>query len=259
MRRLALAALLTLGSVFVAACGGGSEPGSSPQAGTSAQAGAPAATETDAQVSAANGVDPRKNGFEVALGEWAVTPEGKTVRPGRTVFVISNRGTMPHGFEIEREGDDSSGSGSGRDRGKVETGLIQPGESVRVALDLIEGTYKLECTVEGHDDMGMEALMEVQKRAPLQAAAKPQPHGAASVSIEGFAFAPGAARVKVGQEVTWENHDPAQHTVTQEGRGFDSGALASGETFKTTFDKPGQYRYICALHPGMKGTVLVER
>ena len=48
MRRLALAALLTLGSVFVAAWGGGSEPGS-PQAGTSAQAVAPAATQTGAQ------------------------------------------------------------------------------------------------------------------------------------------------------------------------------------------------------------------
>jgi plastocyanin len=258
MRRLALAALLTSGSVFVAACGGGAEPDSS-QVGTSAQAEAPATTEAGAQATAASTIDPRKGGFEVALGEWAVTPEAKAVRPGRTVFVISNRGTMPHGFEIEREGDDSSGSGSGRDRGKVETGLLQPGESVKVVLDLTEGTYKLECTVEGHDDMGMETLMRVRKGAPLQATAKPQSQGATSVSIEGFAFAPATTTVKVGQQVAWENHDPAQHTVTQEGGGFDSGTLAAGGTFKATFDQPGEYRYICALHPGMKGTVVVER
>lgn len=259
MRRLALVALLTSGSVFVAACGGGAEPGSSPQTGTSTQAEVPATTETGAPATAAGKVDPRKDGFEVALGEWAVTPEAETIRPGRTVFVISNRGTMPHGFEIEREDADSSGSGSGRDRGKVETRILQPGESVKLTLDLTEGTYKLECSVEGHDDMGMEMLMEVRKGAPLKAAAKPQSQGATSVSIEGFAFAPTAATVKVGQEVTWENHDPAQHTVTQEGGGFDSGTLASGGTFKTTFDQPGEYRYICALHPGMKGTVVVER
>ena len=93
----------------------------------------------------------------------------------------------------------------------------------------------------------------------MKAAAKLQTQELSSVSIEGFAFAPEAATVKVGQEVTWENHDPAQHTVTQEGGGFDSGTLDTGGTFKTTFDEPGEYRYICALHPGMKGTVVVKR
>jgi plastocyanin len=61
----------------------------------------------------------------------------------------------------------------------------------------------------------------------------------------------------VGQEVTWTNHDPAQHTVTQEGGGFDSGKMAAKGTFSHTFDQPGEYRYICALHPGMKGKVVV--
>jgi plastocyanin len=43
------------------------------------------------------------------------------------------------------------------------------------------------------------------------------------------------------------------------GGGFDSGTMAAGATFGTTFDQPGEYRYICALHPGMKGRVVVER
>jgi hypothetical protein len=69
---------------------------------------------------------------------------------------------MPHGFEIEREGVDDSD-----DREKVETRILQPGERVRVRLDLREGVYKLECNVEGHDDLGMEMLLRVAKDAPL--------------------------------------------------------------------------------------------
>jgi plastocyanin len=170
---------------------------------------------------------------------------------------------MPHGFEMEREDDDdSSGSGSGDDGDKVETRFLEPGESVEVELDLEAGVYKLECNVEGHDDMGMEMLMEVRPDAPLEtkpAAAQASPRKSAAVAIEAFAFAPPTITAKVGQQVTWENHDPAEHTVTAEDGGFDSGTMAQGATYKTTFDQPGEYRYICALHPGMRGTVVVER
>jgi plastocyanin len=243
MRRLAFAALLAAGSAFVAACGGGEAD----------QASAPrAATSTPGETTSA---DPRKNGFDVALGEWAITPEAEAIRPGRTTFVISNRGTMPHGFELEREGDDSSGSGSGKDDGKVETRVLQPGESVEVELELSEGIYKLECNVDGHDDMGMEMLLDVRRDAPLPKAAGVDTQTA--VAIEAFAFEPATVTVKAGQEVTWKNHDPTEHTVTQVGGGFDSGTMATGATFMTTFDQAGEYRYICALHPGMKGTVVV--
>jgi plastocyanin len=106
--------------------------------------------------------------------------------------------------------------------------------------------------------MGMEMLLEVRKDAPLAKAKKSSAKKAKTgVAIEGFAFSPATVEVAVGQEVTWENHDPAEHTVTQEDGGFDSGTMAQGAAFKTTFDAPGEYRYICALHPGMKGTVVV--
>jgi plastocyanin len=245
MRRLAFAALLTASSAFVAACGGGeADQASAPQA----------ATSTRGQTASA---DPRKDGFGVALGEWAITPEAKAIRPGRTTFVISNRGTMPHGFEIEGDDDDSSGSGSGREDDKVESRVLQPGESVEIEIELSEGVYKLECNVDGHDDMGMEMLLDVRRDAPLSKATGVDTR--AGVAIEAFAFQPATVTVKAGQEVTWTNHDPAEHTVTQEGGGFDSGTMAAGATFKTTFDQPGEYRYICTLHPGMKGRVVVKR
>lgn len=257
MRRIALPLLVPAlaGALLLSACGGGpetagSEGDSPPQPST----GGP--TTTAGGQPPAGRVDPREGGFDVALGEWAVTPEAKAIRPGRVTFVISNRGTMPHGFELEREEDDSG------DRDKVETRFLEPGESVRVRVDLREGVYKLECNVEGHDDMGMEALLHVKKGAPLARAArgpaKAQPGGSIAAVIEAFAFEPKRIEANVGQAVTWTNRDPAEHTVTEEGGCFDSGTMAASATFTQTFDRPGEYRYICTLHPGMTGMVVVR-
>ena len=270
MRRLTLlpaAAALGSALLLAAACGGGentaaTEP-AAPTDDTTSSSTTGGDTTAGGTQAAAKGVDPREGGFEIALGEWALTPEAESIRPGRTTFVITNRGTMPHGFEIEREdGDDSSGSGSGDDGDKVETRVLQPGESVNVELNLSEGVYKLECNVDGHDDMGMEMLFEVKKGAPLAkkaaaAPSAPQAGRAVAADIRGFVFEPATIQAKVGQKVTWTNHDPAPHTVTQEGGGFDSGTMAASGKFTHTFDQPGEYRYICALHPGMKGTVVV--
>jgi plastocyanin len=257
MRRLPLLpAAGALGSALLlaAACGGGENSAATKPA-------TPSDDTTGATHAAATGLDPRQGGFEIALGEWALTPEAESIRPGRVTFVITNRGTMPHGFEIEPQGAGSSGSGSGEDRGKVETRVLRPGESVSVDLTLGEGVYKLECNVDGHDDMGMEMLFEVKKGAPLTkehaALAAPQAGNPVAADIRGFVFEPATIEATAGQKVTWTNHDPAQHTVTQEGGGFDSGTMAANGKFTHTFDEPGEYHYLCALHPGMKGRVVV--
>jgi plastocyanin len=246
MKRLALITVLAAGVAALAACGGARE---AEQASPAPAAETETAPGNQNANQAAGQADPRDGGFEVALGEWALTTETRKVRPGCTTFVITNRGTMPHGFEIERE--------DGDDEDKVETRFLEPGESVEVELNLSEGVYKLECNVEGHDDMGMEMLLEVSRDAPRTAkpAASPQ---SAAVAIESFAFAPPTITAHVGQEITWQNHDPAEHTVTGENGSFDSGSMAQGGTFKTSFDSPGEYRYICKLHPGMKGKVVVK-
>ena len=252
MRRLIPLTLLVAAAAGLSACGGG---GSDPASAPAPQASSPTSTDETASETgqpAAIATDPRDGGFEVALGEWAVTPEAEAIRPGHATFVIVNRGTVPHGFEIEREDVEDDAS-------KVETRLLEPGESVEVELDLEAGVYKLECNVEGHDDMGMEMLLEVRPDAPLsQEATAPAAGSTTAVAIEAFAFSPVTVTVQIGQQVTWENHDPAEHTVTAEGGSFDSGAIAQGASFETTFDRPGEHHYLCALHPGMKGTVVVE-
>lgn len=72
------------------------------------------------------------------------------------------------------------------------------------------------------------------------------------------AFEPRRVETAVGHEVRRTNRDSAAHTVTQAGDGFDSGSIEAGATFTARFDRPGEYRYVCALHQAMPGVVVVR-
>ena len=196
--------------------------------------------------------DARSGAFEIVLGEWAVTPEARAIRPGPVTFRIINRGSMTHGFEMEADGDHSGPGGA--EGFKFETRLIEPGESIKVRLDLAPGTYEIECLVDGHDDLGMEGVLHVRRGARSGSGPPTRPAGN-EVAIEGFAFEPAALEVAAGTEVTWTNADPTEHTVT--GDGFGSDNLAAGDRFSHRFRRPGTYRYRCALHPEMSARVTV--
>ncbi|MBU6456876.1 MAG: cupredoxin family copper-binding protein [Bradyrhizobium sp.] len=77
------------------------------------------------------------------------------------------------------------------------------------------------------------------------------------VTIDNFTFAPAEFKVKVGDTVTWTNHDDIPHTVVSAGK-FRSKALDTDDTFSFTFTAAGEYRYFCSLHPHMTGTIKVE-
>lgn len=78
-----------------------------------------------------------------------------------------------------------------------------------------------------------------------------------SVVIEGVKFEPEALTVKRGETVVWVNKDPFPHTVTAKGT-FDSHDIAAGKSWRYIARKPGEYVYICTLHPNMKGALKVE-
>jgi plastocyanin len=87
-------------------------------------------------------------------------------------------------------------------------------------------------------------------------AATASPEATDKVTIEDFAFKPGAVTVKAGTSVTWTNQGRT-HTVTADDGSFDSGRIASGATFSMTFKKTGTYAYHCAIHSSMVGQVVV--
>src|SRR3989454_4982637 len=82
--------------------------------------------------------------------------------------------------------------------------------------------------------------------------------GASSHYPNGPFFSPANLTVKVGKTVTWGNKDTVTHTVTGDGSSvFDSVFMPTGATFQSTFTTAGTYSYYCAVHPFMKGTIVV--
>lgn len=79
-----------------------------------------------------------------------------------------------------------------------------------------------------------------------------------TVLISGFAFHPTPITVAAGTTVTFTNNDAATHTATADDGSFNSGDLATGASFTHTFGKAGTYTYRCAIHPSMKGSVVVQ-
>lgn len=79
------------------------------------------------------------------------------------------------------------------------------------------------------------------------------------VHIHNFAFAPATLHVPAGTQVRFVNDDSDAHTVTSTQRLFDSKGLDTNDGWTFTFSRPGRYTYFCALHPYMKGTVVVEK
>ena len=80
----------------------------------------------------------------------------------------------------------------------------------------------------------------------------------AQIVIQNFRFDPPTLEVPVGTTVTWMNKDEEIHMVTSSHGLFRSPGLEGDQQFAHRFEKPGSYEYGCALHPQMKGTIVVR-
>ena len=79
------------------------------------------------------------------------------------------------------------------------------------------------------------------------------------VTIGNFAFAPQELKVPVGTTVTFRNDDDTIHSIVAEDGSFHSKGLDTDDTFSFTFSKPGDFAYVCGLHPFMHGKVTVTQ
>jgi plastocyanin len=80
----------------------------------------------------------------------------------------------------------------------------------------------------------------------------------ATVKIDNFAFAPATLTVTAGTTVTWKNDDDSPHRIGDKDGTFKSAALDTDDTFSHTFGAPGEYPYICTIHPYMAGKIIVK-
>jgi plastocyanin len=84
-----------------------------------------------------------------------------------------------------------------------------------------------------------------------------------NVSMKNIAFNPKTVTVNKGATVVWTNDDSVNHDVTKKsGPGPDfksgNGNISSGGTYKQTFNTPGTIDYVCTIHPGMEGKIVVK-
>jgi plastocyanin len=70
-------------------------------------------------------------------------------------------------------------------------------------------------------------------------------------------FTPATVSIKVGESVTWQNFSGMKHTTTSDQSGWDQ-IVDNGQSFSLTFSTAGSFPYHCNIHPGMKGTVVVN-
>jgi len=62
--------------------------------------------------------------------------------------------------------------------------------------------------------------------------------------------------LKVGDTITWVNHDSVPHTVTARDKSFDL-RMGPGQSAKMTADKPGNFAFYCIYHATMRGTLKI--
>ncbi|WP_051407456.1 cupredoxin family copper-binding protein [Nocardia sp. CNY236] len=82
----------------------------------------------------------------------------------------------------------------------------------------------------------------------------------ATVRVTDMRFSPAELRIAVGDTVVWTFDDSVPHTVQGIGdraMGINSPIIDKGE-WSHTFTTAGTYRYLCTLHPEMRGSITVE-
>lgn len=79
----------------------------------------------------------------------------------------------------------------------------------------------------------------------------------ADVTIDNFTFNPTPLKIAAGTTVKWTNRDDIPHSILCGALQLHSHALDTDDSFSHTFEKPGTYDYICAIHPHMRGQIIV--
>jgi plastocyanin len=79
---------------------------------------------------------------------------------------------------------------------------------------------------------------------------------AATVAVDELTFSPKKVEISAGETVDWQWDGKTVHDVA-----FDDGPASPKQregTWQHTFTRPGRYDYVCTLHPGMVGEVVVR-
>lgn len=79
-----------------------------------------------------------------------------------------------------------------------------------------------------------------------------------TVTMEATRFEPAVLTIRPGDSITWVNKDPFPHTAASEAAGFGSPVILAGKSWTHTFEKKGDFDYVCTLHPTMTAKLRVR-
>jgi len=88
--------------------------------------------------------------------------------------------------------------------------------------------------------------------------AAPASSATTTISIKRTGFVPASVTINQDDSVTWTNNDTIDHQVVANGGQFASAVLKPGKSYTRAFRSGGTFRYHDALHPSLKGTVVVR-
>ena len=78
-----------------------------------------------------------------------------------------------------------------------------------------------------------------------------------TVVIDNFSFKPNVITVKPGTHIVFKNQDDLPHSVVIPDMKVKSPLMDTDGTYDADFEKSGEYKYFCGIHPMMTGMVIV--
>jgi plastocyanin len=78
-----------------------------------------------------------------------------------------------------------------------------------------------------------------------------------AVAMQGNRFLPFERTVPAGASLTWVSLDREDHDVVASDLSFESPLIPPGGAWTRAFTEPGRFPYVCDLHAGMEGVVVV--
>ncbi|WP_328388224.1 cupredoxin domain-containing protein [Nocardia sp. NBC_00416] len=127
--------------------------------------------------------------------------------------------------------------------------VVLPAVGLVLAAALLSG-----CGSDGSP--GEAAKTDASEKNPHQ-----HPDAAVTVQVEDDRFSPADITISAGDTVSWHFDGDLPHGVQGIGdkaMSINSPLFEVGD-WSHTFTAPGEYRYLCPIHPDMRGTITVEK
>ena len=114
-----------------------------------------------------------------------------------------------------------------------------------IALPLLAGVVAAQPALAAHRSAAHKTISVLEKTGKATA---------------GYVFAPVVVTIKVGDTVSWKDTNAVPHNVVGQGSASKviTKVAVDTKSYSVTFKKAGTYKYLCNVHPGMVGQVIVK-